>query len=186
MKNLGFTLIELLVVVLIIGILASVGLPQYNKAIRRARLGEVATISAALAQGIDIWLAENDGIPDGWVFFTGSGKTAHLSLDMECDSEIPTACYTRLGEWSAYCVGGEFCFISLKTKYYKNHEATGNKWLDGSEISWKKKGMEDSWKLELSDVADSAERDVCSWWKNLHGTKRFGSNADETACARYN
>ena len=99
----GFTLIELLVVVLIIGILAAIAVPQYQKAVLKARASE------ALVQGKALLAAEQ-----AYVLSNGAMTMDLDALDVTLPENFQWTCTThcrceRLGSYGlVYEIGAYF------------------------------------------------------------------------------
>ena len=81
----GFTLIELLVVVLIIGILAAVAVPQYQKTIERSKATEAMSMLSSIAKAYQTYYLAN-----------GTYATKFEQLDVD----IPFTGSTKFYDWN--------------------------------------------------------------------------------------
>ena len=87
----GFTLIELLVVVLIIGILAAVALPQYQKSVEKARTAEAWSVLASIKTAMEMYRLAHG---NDWTEFDASNdkwSLLDISLPMNVSAHANSA-----------------------------------------------------------------------------------------------
>ncbi len=140
----GFTLIELLVVVLIIGILSSVALPQYTKAVEKSRMTQGIAIGNALQKAVDVYLMET-GFPSAFKSLIPASESG-LILDFAGTARSSSIC-VRLGPsclvvgnfmYAGYCYPNE-CTLEIAKfregsggndtmEYRLTYKNSGNGW----------------------------------------------------------
>ena len=96
----GFTLIELLVVVLIIGILAAIALPQYQRAVDKTRYSTMMNIAKALAEANERYYMVHDEY---------STTYNDLDIDIPAKSISGQSAFFDWGECQIYFQRGVFC-----------------------------------------------------------------------------
>lgn len=132
MKHTGFTLIEMLVVVLIIGILTSIALPQYRKAIDRAKAAEALQMMPALYDACDRWVVENGYHWEGNIIKNGNTKVTptlgQLDIETKGYSTVAGDLVTKnfLYYFGGYAMGASQCDTYAKNNGVVAYPKWGN------------------------------------------------------------
>ena len=98
LKKKGFTLIEMLVVVLIIGIIAAIALPQYEKAVNRTRLTEAFLLGRFFRDAQRMYFMRTGRYADTY---------EELGIDIPSDGVLVTPASVRVKKYRYSITGME-------------------------------------------------------------------------------
>ena len=121
MKNRAFTLIELLVVVLIIGILAAIALPQYQKAVDKSRFTQIVLAARAIKNAQEVYYMAN-----------GTYATDLEELDVQVPDELGIDLHgcSHGNPYAVYVTWSKLPGIRFISGYHK--QCTASAWIDKS------------------------------------------------------
>lgn len=120
MNKKAFTLIELLVVVLIIGILAAVALPQYQKAVEKSKAIEGLTILKSVYSAVNAYYLANGTYPTSFnqldINLPWTGTTFIMGSPFISNEDWSLALYTPASSYAGLIItkikgpytGGQF------------------------------------------------------------------------------
>ena len=158
----GFTLIELLVVVLIIGILAAVAIPQYQKAVEKARLMEAVTNVRSIYNALETYRLANGAYPTA-----PNGCTEHSPSEISdfLDIEIPP-------------LKPNFELVYAPSLGYVAYLYRGNIYIL---MDWYKEGIGNAI-LRCAVVISSATQEQLNMCRSLCANPEFETIRDAYAC----
>lgn len=109
--NKGFTLIELMVTVIIIGILAAAAMPQYTRAVNKARLSEAMINMSSLQQAVDMYRMQYRLAAATFLTSNGTRLDIDFKGSLSCNT---SGCSSKYFLYKANCAAdGGVCTVTI-------------------------------------------------------------------------